>query len=249
MLNDCIQREIDGTDYMCSAKDKNLLYKLFGEINRCTGTNIQYLAEIDAFNFPGAGEIIAQYITKFSSESVKGFLIPQMVADRVKDCDKMVLQLYLNFKSSDEYIGKPGQPAPANIYVRYDNAFKKLKPKRLVGDLISLARNPRDAFYLPFTMRMLASWKVPEMRDLLVFYARNRLTPSDVGIQEDTNQLFYPSLEFIIRELKFTAIDGLKHFPSPETRTLIAALADSTDKDIRSAAKRTLTTLMRTERR
>ena len=243
VLIDSIEREINGQDYICSKADKELLHKLLNEINSYAGTNFHYLAELDAFSISGAGNIVAKYITEFSSEDVKGYLIPQMVSDKIKDCDKLVLQLYMQFKLSDEYIAKPGEAAPAHIYVRYDNAFKVLKPKRLAKDLIELARSPRDAFYLPFTMRMLASWKMPEMQDLLLSYSTNdSFSAQDVGIY-DSEQQYFPSLEFMKRELKFTAIAGLKYYPSAEVRGVIASLANSTDKDIKLAAKRTLIAL------
>ena len=151
--------------------------------------------------------------------------------------------MYTQFKSSDEYIARPGEPAPAHIYVRYDDAFRKLKPKRLAKDLMELAHSPRDAFYLPFTMRMLASWMMPEMKDLLLSYcAKDSFSAHDVGIHDDKQQ-YFPSVEFMKRELTFTAIYGLKYYPSEEVRDIIASLATSADKDIKSAAKRTLIAL------
>ena len=240
ILINSIENEKRGTDYICPEADKELLHRLLGEINSYAGTNFHYLAELDAFNISGSGNIIAKYIKNFSSESVKGFLIPQMVSDKIKDCDKLILQLYLHFKLSDEYIGKPGYPSPAHIYVRYDNAFKKLKPKRLAKELTELVHNPRDAFYLPFTTRMLASWKMPEMKNLLISYSTDdSFIAQDVGIY-NSEQPYFPSLEFMKRELKFTAIDGLKYYPSAEVRDIITSLVTSTDKDIKSAAKRTL---------
>ena len=219
-----------------------MLRKLLKEINRYAGTNFHYLAELDAFDIHGTGNIVAKYITEFSSEGVKGYLVPQMVADKIKDCDRLVLQLYMHFRASDEYIAKPGEPAPAHIYVRYDNAFRRLKPKRFAKDLIALAHNPRDAFYLPFTMRMLASWKIPEMRDILLSYSANdSFSAQDVGIYD--SEPYFPSFEFMKRELTFTAIDGLKYYPSAEVMEIITSFANSTDKDIKSAAERTLTAL------
>jgi hypothetical protein len=245
-LESLIESEKNGTDYTYPAEDKKLLKKLFKEIYRHTGINVKYLAEMDVFRIEGSGEIISKYITEFSSESVKGLLVPQIVADKVKDCDKLILQLYLQFKSSEEYISKPGEPAPAHIYVRYDNAFRKLKPKKLAKNLLELARNPRDAFYLPFTMRMLASWKMPEMLDLLNFYFfSERLSAADFGIFESDNLQFYPPVESMRRELKFTAINGLKYFPSRETKALIEPLTNSENKDIRSAAQKSLTAMLR----
>ncbi len=238
-----IDREKKGLDYICPKADKELLHKLFDEINRYAGTDYHYLAQLDAFHIPGAGNIVAEYITDFSSEGVKGYLLPQMVSDKIKDCDTLVFQLYMQFRSSDEYIAKPGEPAPTHIYVRYDNAFKTLKPKRLAKALTELAHSPRDAFYLPFTMRMLASWKIPEMKDLFLSYcAEDSFSAQDVGIY-DREQPYFPSLEFMKRELTFTAIYGLKHYPTEEVKRVISSLAVSADKDLASAAKRTLAAL------
>lgn len=243
VLKDSIEREKSGTDYFCTEEDKALLNELCKEINKCMGTDFHYLAELDTFNIPGAGEIIAKYITKFSSEGVRSYLAPQMAADRIKDCDKLILQLYLHFKSSDKYIAKPGETAPAHIYVRYDNALWQLKPKRLKKDLLQLAYNPRDVHYLPFTMRMLASWKIPEMKELLINYAKaDSFTPQDVGIY-DCEKPFYPPFDFIKREVTFTAIDGLKYYPSVETFEILSSFAAGKDKDIRAKALKTIAAL------
>lgn len=243
LLLDSIEREKAGIEYRCPEKDKEPLVDLLCEINHYAGTDLHYLAELDAFYIQGAGKIVAKYIERFSSESVKGFLIPHLVSDKVQGCDMLILQLYLHFRSSDEYIAAPGSPAPAHIYVSYDNAFRKLRPKRLSKELIALAYSPRDAFYLPFTMRMLASWKLPEMKNLLISYATSdSITAQDVGICDD-GKAYFPPLNFIKRELKFTAIEGLKNYPSEETINVIASLATSVDDDIKAAAKKTLKAL------
>lgn len=240
VLINSIEREKKGIDYICTKADKELLHKLLVEINNYAGTDYHYLAELNAFNIAGAGSIVAKYITEFSSEGVKGYLISQMVSDKIKDCDKLIYQLYMQFRLSDQYIAKPGEPAPAYIYVRYDNAFRVLKPKRLAKDLIKLAYSPRDAFYLPFTMRMLASWKMPEMEDLLLSYAADdSFSAQDVGIYS-SEQPYAPSFEFMKRELTFTAINGLKYYPSAEVIGVITSLTASSDKNIKLAAKRTL---------
>lgn len=240
LLQDSIKKEKDGVDYFCPEEDKELLAELFFEINHYAGTSFHYLAELDAFHIPGAGRIVAKYVERFSSESVKGYLIPALVSDKILECDKLILQLYSRFRLSDEYIAAPGAAAPAHIYIRYDNAFKTLRPKRLSKELIELARSPRDAFYLPFTIRMLASWKLSEMQNILLSYAMSdSLTAQDVGICDDGKK-YLPPLEFIKRELKFTAIEGLKNYPSAETSNVIALLSTDKDNDIRVAAKKTL---------
>lgn len=243
ILMNSIEREKKGLDYFYPEVDKKLLHKLLKEINIYAGTNFHYLAELVAFNIPGSGNIMEKYITNFSSESVKGYLIPQMVSDKIKDCDKLVLQLYRHFKQSEFYISKPGAPAPAHIYVRYDDAFRRLRPRRIKNELAALAFYPRDAYYLPFTMRMLASWKMPGFYDLLLSYLDGTcITAQSVGISDENERLF-PPLEAIKRELKFTAIAGLKYYPSAEVTDIITSLAISADKDIQSAAKRTLKAL------
>lgn len=78
--------------------------------------------------------MLAKYIEDFSSESVKGYLLPLLVSDKIQDCNKLDLRLYLHFKSSGEYIAAPGESAPAHIYVRYDNAIKNYVPKGLWKD-------------------------------------------------------------------------------------------------------------------
>lgn len=238
MLNKSITCEQKGTDYFYPAEDRELLCIMFDEINQKTGSDIHYLAEIDSLIIPRSGEIVNKYITKFSSESVKGYLIQQMVADRIMDCDDLILQLYLQFKRSKEYVAEPGQPSPAHIYVRYDNAFNVLKSRRIEKELIDVVRNPRDAFYLPLTVCMLASWKKPEMLDVLIRYLSEKdFIELDV---ENCGTQTYPPKEFMVRELRFSAINGLKYYPSQETKILLEPFAVDENKDIQSAAKRTL---------
>lgn len=243
LLQYAIKDEKKGKGYICPREDKKLLRKLFREINRYAGTHFRYLAELDAYCIHGTGSIVAEYITEFSSESIKSILISQMVSDKIKDCDKLVYQLYMHFKASDEYIAKPGEPAPAHIYVAYDDAFRRLKPKKLKKELVELAHNPRDAFYLPFTMGMLASWKLPEMKDILLLYAsENPFSAQDVGIY-DSEKPYFPPYEWMKEQLVFTAIGGLKYYPSAEVIDVITSFTTSTNKDIRSVAEKTLKVL------
>ena len=119
----------------------------------------------------------------------------------------------------------------------------RMAPKKLKNELVKLARNPRDAFYLPFTMRMLSSWRIPEMEALLISYSSvNSITPQDVGITE-SEKPYFPPFEFIKRELIFTAIAGLKYYPSAEALDIITALAADSDPDIKVAAQKTLKAL------
>lgn len=246
LLQRSINDEIAYKDFIFNDADYRLLQMMISEINTL-GYDVHYLAEIEAFRLPGLGEIIKKYINKYNSEATRAYLIPQMILDKVDDCAKLVLDLYLHFKHSDEYISKPEKPAPAHIYVRYDNAFKRLKPKRLKKQLIKLVSNPRDAFYLPFTMRMLASWKEEEIKYMLISYLdESSITAESIGLYDEENRPFFPSLASVRRELKFTAIDGLRYYPSIEIMELIKPYTIDSDLDVRAAAERTVKALEKT---
>ena len=240
ILQDSIDREKKGIDYLYNENDKAVLLQMLDDINKTYGTNLRFLAEIDYFYIPGSGTIMAQFLDKFQSESIRGYLIPTIVSDNIKNCAQIVLQSYLRFKCSKEYISEPNQPSPAHIYVRYDNALKKLKPKEYKEDLLLLAQNPRDVFYLPFTMRMLASWKIPELEQILVSYLDDSyVTNESLGLPQQ-NENYYPSAAFIKRELKFTAINCLKYYPSNFVITKLKAYTEIEDKDIQLAVNKTI---------
>lgn len=240
VLLSSIEREKAGKDYQCSENDRKLLKDLFNDINKYASTNFHYLAELDTFTINGISPIAIKYIDKFKSETIRKILMQQVVADKIKDCDKLVLKWYLHFKESEEYISKPNMPSPAHIHVSYDNVFTKLKPKRLTKELLNLSYNPRDFHYLPLTMSMLASWKLPEFRDLLISYLDDeKIKAEDVGLNEDFDNV-YPSLSTIRMDAKFTAIKGLRYFPSEDTRVIIMGYINDSNSDIRDLAKKTL---------
>lgn len=248
VLRDAIKKEIRGEDYCYTAFDKALLGKMFAEINRKLGTHIRYLAEMDAFIYHGSGEIVARYIRQFESESVRGFLLPQIIADKVPDCDLLTYELYMHFKNSDSYISQQFKSSPLHITGSYDNTFRRLRPRRLKAELLELARSPRDAEYLPFTMIMLASWRVPQMHDILLSYAdSDRLTPEDIGLDPNDDRRRAPSLETIKNSLKYTAIAGLKYYATPEAKAVLERFAASDDKDTRDAAEKSLAFMAKRE--
>ena len=237
ILFDSIEREKSGIDYRCNDNDRDILLELFRAINLSCGTNIRYIAEIDHYSIPGAAEIIAKYIDKLSSQSLIAYLLPNLADKTVNSCDKLVIELYRRFKKSDEYIPKPGSPASAHIYVRYDNAIRQLKPKRLKQELLQLSQTPRDFFYLPFTMKMLASWKLQEFEETLHRYAvPNCVSPEELGIA-DTDGEYSPSFPFIYREIRFSAIQGLRNYPSENTLKILEMCVADNDVDIQDVAK------------
>lgn len=239
VLLDSIDREKAGLDYICSEQDRTILDKMFTEINTTLNTNFHYIAEIDSFNIPGAGRIMAQYIFKFSSESIRAYLTPQIVSDKVSGVDALVIDLYRKFKSSREYISPPNEPAPAHIYSRYDTAISALKPKKLKMDLLDIVNTPRDVFYLPLTAQMMASWKLKEFEDLLFHCIRDDdLSVKDVGLPED-NRTYYPSFEVIKRQLKFIVVNSLKYYSTRDVLDSLCMIPDN-DPDLNMCVKKAI---------
>jgi hypothetical protein len=211
LLQYYIEQEKENNAFCVSSHDREVLNLLLAEINETTDVDFHYLAELEACSVKGAGEIVKKYIADFDSEYVRSYLLHHLVNDRITDCDKLIYQLYLHFKSSDLYIPSIGQTSNLAIRIRYDNTFRKLKPKRLKTALKSLAFNPRDAFYLPFTMQMLASWRLSDLEQLFISYmdAAN-ITSQSIGLPEHSDD-YHPSLSYIRRQLKFTSIYSLKY--------------------------------------
>ena len=240
VLLDCIDREKAGFDYTCSDHDRNILNIMFKEINITLNTNFHYIAEIDSFNIVGAGPIMVKYIHQFDTESIRAYLTPQLVSDKVVGVERLVIDLYRKFKTSPVYISPADKSSPAHIYARYDTAIRKLKPRKYKNDLVELVNTPRDVFYLPMTAQMIASWRLPEFKDLLFYCAREGgITFEDVGLPND-NRSYYPSLEGMERQLKFIAIISLKYYPTSEVLDFISSFLDTNDLDLSACAKKSI---------
>ena len=230
ILLSCIEDEKNGIGYVYSEEDGKILKQIFSELNCRFSSNYQYLAELSCLNIVGAGEIYAKYIKSISSQIVRAYLVHQIVSDRVSDVDKLILDLYISFKHSPEYISNPYFPSEI-----YDNAFRRLKPKRLKKELTALVQNPKDAYLMPFTVRMLASWKAPNIKDLLMsFLDSSNINFDRFGTDEEQD----PSLlSYARQQLKFDAIYGLRYYGDPKP---IKVFCDSSDQDISLSAKKSL---------
>ena len=238
VLQDSIENEKDGLEYRYSDSDREILNEMFAELIALYQTDFHYLAELDAYSIKGAGELFLKHIDRFESEYIRAILMTQIVDNGVKNAEQIVLRLYQHFKSSDEYISTQNQTSPAHIYTKYDNAFAKLKPKRLKDELLALIGTARDACYLPLTVQMLASWKIPELQEVLISYLDGSdITAESVGLLADAEG-YYPSLDFIKRQIKFSAIAGLKYYPCDKVKKLLMEYSADADKDIAQAAKK-----------
>ena len=243
LIHNQIEDEKKGVGYIYSEHDKHILNKMCKEINSTLGVQIHYLAELDLFSIKNSGEIVKKYLNYFESESVKAYLIPQLVADKIENCAEIVYRMYLDFKASNDYIRLIGQPAPADIYVRYDNAFKRLKPKKLSNELIQLISNPRDAFYLPLTVRMVASWRNPKTEEVLHRYInKTEISSESVGMEDDP-EMYCPPLSGIQKELLFSAIYGLRYYPTHQNVELLKKFINNENVDVSIAAKKSISAM------
>ena len=242
VLRDSIISEINDKDY--SDKDAVILSQMCDQMRKASSYNFRYLTEIDQLDTSGLGDIMKEYVCKFETQYIKAVLLFKMACDKTKGCDELAIELYSQFKASDNYIQKPNAPAPCGIYVRYDNVFNKLKPKRFKRELIELAKNPLDVVYLPFTMRMLASWKIPEIKDIFVSYSKGTgITKEVFGIKDneaDQERFYYRK-----REMVFAVIGVLKYYPIDECIAIIEKYSTSDDKDIASAAQNALKKMLK----
>ena len=236
LLQYLIQEEINEGICFATETEEEVFHTFLGEVNSSCGTDYHFLAEIALLRIEGSGNIVAKYIPQIVSETIRSYMMGHMVDDRIKNCGEILYEMYLHFKLSSDYIAERGKPSPMHIYTRYDDCFRKLKPKELKTKLIELISSPRDAFYLPFTMKMLASWREEKVKYLLEDYLDGGIvTYQSVGLPENA-QDYFPSLQSIQRELRFSAIAGLQYFPSDEVRQLIYPYTNDIDNDICRAA-------------
>jgi hypothetical protein len=178
---------------------------------------------------------------QFQSEDLKGYLVPQIAIDQAKDCDRLLLRLYQSFKESKKYISPKGTAPPAHIYVRYDNAFARINLKLIANDLMDMILNPRDIYYLPFTVCKLAKLKSATMEQKLIRYLDfSKICCEDVCLPQDDTD-YYPSLKTIRREVLLTVMDALKNFPTSDNFSRIRKIYEtSDDKDAKMVAEKTL---------
>lgn len=222
-------------DFPSSFEDRNVLNSLLEEINVTHETSFCTIAELASLKISGVGKIIAKYISQFSSEFIKMELLHHMVTDKIENCGKILLQLYSDNKL--KVVGMP-QYHPC-METAYDNAFWRLRSKRIKNELAVLVSNPIDAFALPFTIRMVASWRATGLRKILIEY----LEIQDSAMGEDLQK--YDNFDFMCRELCFSALDCLKYYPSYEVVEMIKRYSENNDVDVRRCAKNSLAYMLR----
>lgn len=231
LLQKLIEEERKDASFV--AADAKILQKLLTEVNQYAGTRFTTLTELASYNVHGAGPIVARYIEIFQSEGIRMELLDQLVADRVENCGQLLMRMYRNYRRTWKDEMEHLQDACA-----YDNAFWRLKPKRMKAELFELTSDIRSVVVLPFTMRMLASWKLPEMkRFLLNCLEGKKLGYRDFGMSESANTRI---LELAKAQVVYVGLYGLRYYPSAEVLEELQRFEDNDDKNIRAAAIKTM---------
>lgn len=240
VLESQIMNEKNRTDYITCDADAFTLVKMLSEINS-HGYAFEYLAELLEFKISDeAIQIIERYVDSFCSEGTRGYLVSKLDINK-RDNAFLIFRLFQHFQESSEYIAAPGKPAPAHIYVRYDNTLCRIRSKKLDQELRAVLRTPRDLCYLPFTTEKLAKRKIFEEKQIIEWYLNSdAISPGDIGLPDDSSLVYYPPLSYFQRQLKFSALFCLRYYPSQEVQSLLTNCAASNDKDLAASAKQSL---------
>ena len=242
MMQNRIDDELAKIDYVYDEADGKTLHEMFEKISCQCGVSYHYLSEIANILTPNASKIVLEFFDRFQSEGVRAFLLPQLLYDYGKSFPdpKIILNGYLRFKQSPVYISEKGKSSPAYIYARYDNALKKMKPKKIKTGLEALVACPRDVIYLPLTMRMLASWKSSAVEaQLSRYFYPATITAQEFGLPEDAVD-FFPPVSFMRKELLYYAIASSVYFPTEENIANVQKYLVSDDQNLRMAAQKAM---------
>lgn len=220
-------------------EDLKILNLLLDEINDLYDTSFCTYAELASLKIPGAGKIVAKYISQLSSESLKMELLHHMVTDKIENCGKILLQLYADYKLK---VAAMPQYHPC-METAYDNAFWRLRSKRIKNELAVLISNPIDAFALPLTTQMVASWKMSILKDRFIAYVEIQNSPIAEGLKK------FGNYDFFCRELRFSALNALKYYPSEEVIELLKRYAENNNADVRECASSSLAYLLKNRSR
>lgn len=243
-LADAIEEEIAGTAYKFEGNDRDVLAQMCDEINQTFpdySVEIHYLAQIDISYTPaGISPILLKYIYQFKSESCRAVLLPIIILDKTKykikirDLDRIAMDLYHNFRASSYYIAPPGSGSSAHIYIRYDNSISRVVSSKILPELVELMKSPRDMYILTITAFKIAKkWAPKELGEIMAKHLINtNVTSADVGLPEEGE--YYPSFETITQHNSFTAIKCLQFYPSEENLRIIM---DYTNHPYKNLAK------------
>ena len=239
-----IIEEREGKAYTFAGDDKNVLKQMCDEINQTYPDHpykFHYLSEIAMIALPiGSSTILLKYIYQFESESCRAVLISRILREKakIKDLDRIVMDLYHHFRASPYYIAPPGGPnTSAHIYIAYDNAFRKVKSPRIVAEFVEFIKFRREVYILSLSAFSIArKWAPKELGEIMANHLMNKhVTRADIGLPEEGD--YRPSLECIIEQSTFNAIKCLQFYPSQENLRIVMEYTNHPNADLAKFAQ------------
>lgn len=239
ILDLAIEDEIMGISYYKSSYDKPIIKQLMEDINIHKNTNYRYLAQLDILKIDDINDIIIKYIDEFQSSHIKVILLKQLVLGQYDKKEDLAINLYNDFKKSKYYISDIGESSCHHIYNIYDNILSNFNYKKDKIKLLCVIKNPRDAFYLPLTLKMMAQLKIDEMKEILIKFLDSAFITRKVGSQFN-DELYDPNLSQIKRTLKLYALEYLKYYPTEDVHNIVIKYESNKDLEIQKIARKTL---------
>ncbi|MBE6617252.1 MAG: hypothetical protein E7627_04850 [Ruminococcaceae bacterium] len=239
-FDDRIERELESQEDYFEGNDKQLFYEMLAELDSNRSYKMRTFTELHSAVCPsGAGHIIVKYINRFENELAKSRLILRLYTDKVPNRDRIIMDLYHKYRESKYYLHADKGGIQMCICMDYDNAFYKMKSKKLLPELIEISKSIAETRRLSVTYGMIMKkWAPPEMEEIMVGHLLNR-TPSklEMGFADgpETDKRFY----FDLTQSRFCQIRTLSYFPSERNHDLILTYADHEDKDLSKYAKKT----------
>lgn len=246
-IANCIKDELEGTAWIFAGNDRNVLKQMCDEINQTFpdfSYKIEYLSEIAITYIPaGVSAILLKYIYQFESESCRSVLLVRIVIEnkekkvKIKDLDRIVMDLYHNFRVSPYYISPPESGSSAHMYIRYDNSLRYVVSPKILPELVEIMNSRRDFYLLSQTAFKIArKWAPKELGEIIAAHLTNKnVTRADVGLPEEGK--YYPSLETIVEQSSFTAIKCLQFYPSEDNLRIIMDYTNHSNKDLAKFAQ------------
>ena len=247
-MADDIVAEIEGRAYTFAGNDRNVLKEMCDEIDKTYpeySYKFHYLSEIDRISLPvGSSSILLKYIYQFESESCRSVLVSCILLDnrrykvKIKNLDRIIMDLYHHFRASPYYLPPPGPCRAAHIYMRYDTALTRLKTLKIVPDIIEILKSRRELYILGGTaMAISKKWAPKELGEIVAAHLMNKnVTRTDVGIPEDGGD-YRPTAEVIATQSVFNGIQYLRYYPSQENVRIISSYADHENEELAKYAK------------
>ena len=225
------EAQLDATSPVVSNQDAAVLDSMIQEINEVCGSRFRGYSDMANFLIAGSGDIVAKWIFHVQSHMIRASLLFHLVGDRqngmkpVRNCADLIWRLYSEYRASSEYFDR-------RIQMEYDAAFVALRSKALSAYLVHVADNPLEFCWLPRTMKMVASWKPTGFSEVLrkaleqpeAMNMYLRAQSADVKLRDSGDSL-ERECERWKETASFTAVIGLKHYPSEQNLALLKSFA------------------------